>query len=215
MRASSAPARITFPTDTCCFERQVERGCTVSSARLIGAIRIVAAAVVSAAFVFASAPTASAHTALDASSPQDGSNIDASPSQLVLHFASPILSVGDRIVVQGPDGQEYQTGKSQIVDSTVTQPLRPLGPTGVYQVAIRVVADDGHPNDFEMRFTLTKPGPAAGGANAVVVPPAPLAQVGSTANNAPSWAPWIPAAAVLIFASGAVLLGRRATHDLG
>lgn len=183
-------------------------------ARLTGAIRVIAAAVASIAFVFALAPPASAHTSLAESSPQDGSRIDTAPGQVALQFSIPILTQGANIVVQGPDGQQYQSGTPEIIDNKLTQPLKPLGPSGEYRVAIRVVADDGHPNTFGIRFTLTKPGPAAGGAKALAsgTPLAPLPD--GSQNNAPRWAPWFAVAIVLILVSGAVLFGRRATHDL-
>lgn len=182
-------------------------------ARPRSAIRMIAAAIISIGFLFAFAPSASAHTELEASSPADGGSIGAAPSQLLLNFSEPILDVGARIVVQGPDGHEYQAGPAQVVDTKLTQSLMPLGPTGEYRVDIRVTAADGHPNTFGTRFTLTQPGPAAGGAKAML-PPTPPVQVPLTLNNAPSWAPWVAVAAAVILASGAVLFGRRATHDL-
>lgn len=182
--------------------------------RLTGAIRMIAAAIVSVAFVFALAPPASAHTSLAESSPQDGSRLDTAPGQIELQFSIPILTVGSNIIVAGPDGQQYQSGTPEIIDNKLTQSLKPLGPSGEYRVAIRVVADDGHPNTFEIRFTLTKPGPAAGGSKAVTngAPLLPLPD--GSQNNAPPWAPWFAVAVVLILVSGAVLFGRRATHDL-
>ncbi|GLY68119.1 copper resistance CopC family protein [Amycolatopsis taiwanensis] len=183
--------------------------------RLTGAVRVIAAAIFSVVIIFALAPPAAAHTALTETSPEDGSQIDTAPSEIQLQFSEAILTVGANIVVQGPDSREYQEGKPQIVQDKVTQPLKPLGPSGEYRVEIRVVADDGHPNPFGMRFTLTKPGPAAGGAQAVgpgltALRPVPT----GSENNAPRWAPWLAVAATLILVSGAVLFGRRATHGL-
>ncbi|HEU5157921.1 MAG TPA: copper resistance CopC family protein [Streptosporangiaceae bacterium] len=175
---------------------------------------MIAGTIISAAFLVASvAPTAAAHTALKASSPKDGGKIGVAPSRLLLEFTSPMISVGSRIVVEGPDGRAYQAGAPQITDDKVTQPLKPLGPAGEYRVEFRVVAYDGHPLSGGMRFTLTKPGPAEGGAEAVQ--PAPLVAVSSSSvNNAPSWAPWLGGALAVILLSGAVLFGRRATRDL-
>ena len=183
--------------------------------RPTGAVRIIVVAIVSIAFVILSAPFADAHTALRASSPQDGSKIDKAPNEILLEFTLPILTVGYRVVVQGPDSHQYQAGAPYIVDNKLTQPLKPLGPTGAYRVDFRVVAVDGHPETFGIRFTLTKPGPAAGGAAAVsaLIPlPPPGSQ--SAANNAPPWAPWTVGVVALMLVSGAVLFGRRATHGL-
>lgn len=183
-----------------------------------GAARMIAGTIavigVLVAFLAALAAPAGAHTALKASSPKDGGRIDTAPSQLLLEFTRPILAVGYRIVVQGPDGQQYQAGGPQITNLIkVAQPLKPLGPPGEYRVEFRVVAYDGHPLTGGMRFTLTKPGPAAGGAKAEVQP-APLAQVSTDVNNAPGWAPWVGGTVAVILISGAVLFGRRVTRDL-
>lgn len=188
---------------------------TYRRGRPTGAVRVIVAAIVAVAFVLASAPTADAHTALKATSPQDGSTIDRAPSQIVLEFTLPIQNIGYRVVVEGPDGRQYQAGKPTIVDNKLTQPLKPLGPRGHYRVGFRIVAADGHPQTFGIRFTLTRPGPGAGGAAAtsglIALPPPGSA---AAANNAPPWAPWTVSAVALILVSGAVLIGRRATHGL-
>ncbi|HEX5119997.1 MAG TPA: copper resistance CopC family protein [Pseudonocardiaceae bacterium] len=185
--------------------------------RLTTRIRILAVAIVSIVFVLVSAPYVSAHTALQATSPQDGSSIDRAPSQLLLEFTLPIQNIGYRVVVLGPDGHEYQAGNPTIVDNRLTQPLKPLGPVGDYRVGFRVVAADGHPQTFGIRFTLTKPGPAAGGASAVSAagPALPPPDSAGAANNAPLWATLIAAVGALALMSGAVMIGRRVTHGLG
>ncbi|MGH3392604.1 MAG: copper resistance CopC family protein [Actinomadura sp.] len=174
---------------------------------------MIAGAIAAAALVITSAMPAAAHTALRASSPKDGGKIDVAPSELLLEFSEPIRKSGFRLVVQGPDDSEYQAGAPRISGDTLTQPLKQLGPTGEYRVEFRIVSADGHPLTGGIRFTLTKPGPAAGGIKAV--PPAPLVSVSaSSLSNAPSWAWSIGAAAVVILTSGAVLFGRRVTRGL-
>ena len=175
--------------------------------------RVIFGGLVVAVLLAAAAAPAAAHTALEASSPADGGRIDAAPSQVLLRFTEPIVTTGAGVVVVGPDGRPYQSGAPQVSGDELTQPLKSLGPPGVYQVEFRIVANDGHPEVGEIRFTLTEPGPAAGGAEQVR--PAPLAQVSSTTvNDAPTWAPWLELAAVVILASGAVLVGRRVTGAL-
>jgi methionine-rich copper-binding protein CopC len=189
--------------------------------RSTGAARVIAGAGLFAALfaallaglLAAVAGPAGAHTALKASSPKDGGKIAVAPSRLVMEFTEPIFTVGYRVVVQGPDGRPYQAGAAQVTDNTLTQPLAPLGPTGTYRISFRVVAADGHPLTGGMRFTLTKPGPAAGGAKAEVQP-APLAEVSSDVNNAPGWAPWVGGTIAMLLISGAVLFGRRVTRDV-
>ncbi|MDR0344249.1 MAG: copper resistance protein CopC [Nocardiopsaceae bacterium] len=175
--------------------------------------RVIFGAVVAGGLVLAAAAPAAAHTALEASSPKDGSRIGAAPSEVLLRFTEAPLTTGAHVIVAGPDAHFYQSGPPQISGARLTQPLKPLGPPGTYRVEFRVVADDGHPDVGEMRFTLTKPGPAAGGASQVR--PAPFSQVSAdTVNDAPAWAPWLELAAVVILASGAVLFGRRMTRGL-
>jgi hypothetical protein len=201
------------------------------SGRPTGAVRLLAAAIgagsldaflgalfiafLSATFLGVSAAPAGAHTALKATSPKDGGKIDAAPRELLLEFTKPLLgAAGARIVVAGPDGAQYQQGAPLIINSIkLTQQLKPLGPAGEYRVEFRVVAYDGHPLTSGIRFTLTKPGPAAGGSKKVVQL-APFAEVSSSVNNAPPWESWVGAAAVVVLVSGAVLFGRRVTRDL-
>ncbi|HEX6473052.1 MAG TPA: copper resistance CopC family protein [Streptosporangiaceae bacterium] len=185
------------------------------AARLIAGAGLFAASFAGLSAVVAG--PAGAHTALKASSPKDGGKIAVAPSRLVMEFTEPILTVGYRVLVQGPDGHPYQAGAAQITDNRLTQPLSPLGPAGTYRVSFRIVAADGHPLTSGMRFTLTNPGPAAGGAKADAqadVQLAPIAQVSSNVNNAPGWAPWVGGTIAALLISGTVLFGRRVTRDL-
>jgi methionine-rich copper-binding protein CopC len=171
-----------------------------------------------AGLLVASAAPAAAHTALKASSPKDGGKIAVAPSRLLMEFTEPILGVGSQVVVRGPDGTDYRSGAAQIVDNKLTLPLKPLGPAGAYRVTFRVVAADGHSLTSGMRFTLTKPGPAAGGAKAVAQP-APLVPVtaydaAKSVNNAPPWGAWVGGTIAVLSISGAVAFGRRVTRGL-
>lgn len=181
--------------------------------RMTGAAHLVLGALVGTGLVVASAPPAAAHTALEASSPKDGGRIDRAPTELLMDFSYPILTTGYKLVVQGPDGKQYQSGPPQIADDKLTQPLKPLGPVGLYQVRFRIVAGDGHPLNSAMKFTLTKPGPALGGAKASK--PQPFFSVStSTVRDAPAWGPWTLGALAVIFVSGSVFFGRRVTRGL-
>jgi methionine-rich copper-binding protein CopC len=181
--------------------------------RPTGAVRAIVGAMVSVVFVVVSAAPAAAHTSLKASSPKDGGKIGVAPDELVLEFTYPILTVGYRIVVQGPDGRQYQGKAPQIADNKLSQPLKPLGPPGEYRVDFRVVAYDGHPLTSGMRFTLTKPGPAAGGAKALAQPPR-LAPVSDTVHDAPSWVSWAGGALTALLVFFGVLFGWRVTRGL-
>jgi copper resistance protein C len=179
---------------------------------IVGVVAVVLTAVF---FAFPAAPV-EAHTALEASSPKNDGKFGVAPAQVVLKFTEPILTTNSRVVVQGPDGVDYHAGAARIAGDQLTQPLKPLGPAGQYRIRFRVVAADGHPLAAGMRFTLTKPGPSAGGAKADDRPIA-LAPVYSTSGsvyNAPAWAPWLGGGFAVVLLSGAVWFGRRATRDL-
>jgi methionine-rich copper-binding protein CopC len=169
-------------------------------------------AIISAAFLVSSALPAAAQTYLTASSPKDGGKVDVAPSRVVMEFTTPILTTGYRVAVLGPNHSiAYQQLAAQITGDKLTQPLRPLGPPGEYRVEFRVVAADGQPLTGELRFTLTKPGPAAGGANAR---PAPFVPASTSVDDAWPWEPWTAGALAVLLVTGAVLFGRRVTHDL-
>lgn len=179
------------------------------------AVRGIVGAIVCAVFLAASAMPATAHTYLKASSPEDGGRIDVAPSRLVLEFTEPIVGFGYRVTVLGPDGRDYEAGAPLAGRTTLAQPLKPLGPQGEYRVAFRVVAIDGHPLVSGIRFTLTRPGPAAGGSTAVAqAAPLVTATASNSVNNAPLWAPWLAGAVAMLLVVGAVLFGRRVARDL-
>jgi copper resistance protein C len=185
-----------------------------ATGRQTGAVRVILGVLVGAAFLVVSAPPASAHTALAASSPKDGGKIAVAPSQLRMDFTTPIFTTGFRVAVQGPDGLSYQAGTAQVTGDKLTQTLKPLGPVGLYRVEFRVVASDGHSLVSRMEFTLTKPGPAQGGAKAITYGPLSSVQTLNSANNAPAWGPWMGGVAVVIVVFGAVMFGRRVTRGL-
>jgi methionine-rich copper-binding protein CopC len=187
-------------------------------ARRAHTARVIVGAMVGVVFLVMSAPLAVAHTALKASSPRDGGRVGVAPGRLLLVFTEPMLVSGARVVVAGPGGGEYQGGAARVAGAELSVPLKPLGPAGVYRVSFRVVADDGHPLTSGMRFTLTRPGPAAGGARQPVGQDAPLAPVpvsSGSVNNAPVWAPWLAGLMAAAAIGGAVWFGRRTTRDLG
>lgn len=178
-----------------------------------GVARLIVGVIVAGAFLVGSAVPAEAHTALESSSPQAGSTIDVAPSEIVLEFSEPVLTVGSLVVVLGPGGLAYQAGAARMAGDRLTQSLKPLDAPGEYRVGFRVVADDGHPLTGEIRFTLTKPVPAAGGAQALVRPPS-LAPVSNSVRDAPPWESQAVAVLTVLLVLGAVLFGWRVTRGL-
>jgi hypothetical protein len=64
-----------------------------------------------------------------------------------------VASELSQVVVTGPEAGAWEQGGPTVDGATVTQPLRPLEPSGVYEVTWRVVADDGHPISGTFAFT--------------------------------------------------------------
>lgn len=116
--------------------------------------------------VMAAGP-ASAHTALVATAPADGTDLTEPPAHVTLEFSGDLNAGLSQVVVTGPDGDLRQDGEPTVDGATVTQPLRPLETSGVYEVAWRVVAGDGHPISGTFQFTsagIPVPGEPAGAA---------------------------------------------------
>lgn len=184
--------------------------------RLTGVISVavgaIAFAIVSVAFLVGATVPAAAQSYLRGSSPEDGGKIDVAPSQILLEFTQPIRTTGYRVVVLGPTRTvAYQQLAAQITGDKLTQPLRPLGPPGEYQVEFRVVAADGLPLAGELRFTLTRPGPADGGAAARN---APYVAASTSVDDTRPWEVWTAGTLAALLVTGAVLFGWRVTHDL-
>lgn len=171
---------------------------------------------------------AAAHTALEDSTPEDGARVSVAPDQVVLDFTEPVRSQLTRVSVRGPSGDQFELGGPQSASDKVTQSLRPLGAAGKYEIVFRIVSADGHPVAGSVRFTLTRPGPAASASTAASQAPAPPANPGANAGNAPDAAadnnsddgdvsPWVLGVmgiGLVAFVGGAVWFGRRLARDV-
>lgn len=108
------------------------------------------------------AGAASAHTIVTGTSPKDGATVATVPQKVTLSFADTPIELGSEIHVEDQDGKNWADGPVQIVDTTVTQPIKAGAPAGKYTVTWRVVSPDSHP--IEGTFTFTAKGPEAAGA---------------------------------------------------
>jgi methionine-rich copper-binding protein CopC len=191
---------------------------TASYRRVIaGGVRVLLGVLFGAIIVAATAAPAAAHTALRSSDPKAGAQLSTPPKQITLSFTEPIRTAFTRVFVQGPGGARFESGPPESTSADVVQLLRPLGAAGAYVVAFRVVAADGHPYAGTVRFTLTRPGPAAGTATATAAAPAGSAAPGATGSGedgVPAWLITGGAVVLVVFLAGAVWFGRRATRDL-
>ena len=100
------------------------------------------------------ASPAAAHAFLVRTQPIQGSVVQDAPSQIVVTFSEPVQPVNDKIKILGPDGKQYQTGKSTVTGSALTIPVRSGTPKGTYVVEYRVISADGHPVGAGFTFSL-------------------------------------------------------------
>lgn len=171
------------------------RGAGLRPALLLAAVTAVVAVV-----PLLSAAPAWAHDRLERIDPAPAQQLDRDPGQVQLVFDQAVGRRFSTVVVTGPDGADWAAGPAQVLDGTVTQPLKPSGPAGAYTVAYRIVSADGHPVTGTSTFTVAGAVPAAGpsaagqgGAGTSPAPPSPLSPVsaapGPAAGAAASTAP--------------------------
>lgn len=152
-----------------------------------------------AALLF-SVPAASAHDAAESTSPANGSTVATVPDTVSITFNNRPLPLGSQIAVNDGQGRNWADGAVDIVDSTVSQKLRPGAPAGAYTVVWRVVSSDSHPIEGIFSFTASGSGSTSGtGSTATAGPGAqsPAAEVptvGTAPAGAGSAAPAVPEA---------------------
>lgn len=105
--------------------------------------------------VFAPA-VAIAHTELESSDPADGTALGRVPEAVVLMFSSELSADGSRFEVTGPDGTTAGTGSLdlEVADRNVLAGTLASDAIGVYVVAWRSVAVDGHEAEGELTFSV-------------------------------------------------------------
>jgi len=101
-----------------------------------------------------SATSASAHTELVSSIPADGAVLQAAPVSVTFEFDEPLLPDLDTVSINNEQGANVYSQKVAPVDSSLTIAWPATLPDGTYQVAYRVVSDDGHPVTGAISFTI-------------------------------------------------------------
>jgi methionine-rich copper-binding protein CopC len=129
------------------------------------------------------AGTASAHATLIGSDPADGATLQAAPTTVTLTFDDSLENFEPVVTVTGPDGNQYQSGAATIDGATLSSALTPLTAPGAYTIAYRVVSDDGHPVEGQVRFNLAV---AAAPATSAAAPPAPSSALSPAGSPSPS-----------------------------
>jgi methionine-rich copper-binding protein CopC len=173
-------------------------------------LRAAASVLVTAAALLPGA-AAQAHDVIESASPADGSTVATVPASVVLTFDHTPIEVGTEILVKDPTGTNQADGPAKIVDTNVTQALKPGAPAGKYTVVWRVVSADSHPIEGTFTFTAKAPGSGAPAAAQSVPAQAAPAQTspasGSSGGGIGLWI-GIGAAVLLVVALGAFLVRR-------
>nr|WP_244192611.1 copper resistance CopC family protein [Dietzia lutea] len=109
------------------------------------------------------APVAAAHSVLISVDPEDGSQLDTAPEQIVLIFNEEVnQNFASVAVTAGDDRTNRVTGEPMVDGETVTARVDDLAP-GAYTVGYRVTSADGHVVSGSSVFTVAD---AEGGAGA-------------------------------------------------
>lgn len=164
----------------------------------------------SAVTLVVAAGPAAAHDVLVSTSPANGATVAQTPSQVVITFTDPALSIGTQVVVTGPAGP-VGVPAPRLVDNTVVQDLPGSSPAGHYSVSWRVTSADGHPVSGEFSFTSHAPSPPSTVKAPVAATPTPVAQNAPSASGSalPVVAIFGVLVVVVILATAVVVVGRR------
>ena len=178
---------------------------------------------------------AQAHAELVSTSPTDQQTLSEAPTRVQLTFDEPVSTEFSEIVVTGPDGLPHQDGSATFSGVTVTQALGLLPTAGRYDVAWRVVSDDGHPVTGALSFTVTSGSPvassdptlsgparsasdAAGATSATGIgdgATSPVADEARSGGTSPLLLVGMLLAVAVVLGGGALVVGRRGAggHD--
>ena len=133
---------------------------------------------------------AQAHTKLVSSSPADGDTVTAAPAQITLTFDEPLMQSADTISINDASGQVIASQQVQPNGAVVSVAWPANLKSGDYEIAYRVVADDGHPQMGAIHFTFAGAADSAAPSSATSAPaassPSAAASPASTATSAES-----------------------------
>ncbi|WP_164519922.1 copper resistance CopC family protein [Flaviflexus salsibiostraticola] len=136
-----------------------------------------------AGFLFGAAP-AQAHDTLIAVSPEDGSQVNSSPAEVVLTFSGVPLDVSPQAILQR-DGETIDTEPVTIDGFDVILPLPKLE-GGDYTVIYSIVSSDGHRIDGTTSFSVAGGGGQSGSTGAAPDETGAPAPAETTAEDEPA-----------------------------
>lgn len=119
--------------------------------RGLGAAGLATAALLAALLLVA---PAQAHDYLVGSTPEQGSSLDAAPSQVALQFNTAIGERFAQVAVVGPDGTAYSSGDPVVDGAAVTQAVTGIPAGTDVTISYRVVSSDGHPIGGTVGFAV-------------------------------------------------------------
>lgn len=152
---------------------------------------LLAAAVVT---VLAAAPAA-AHTELESSDPANGTTVQTAPEQVRLVFGEDLLAQGDQLVAKDDTGVQVALGPTQVNGAQLYASWPATADAGNYTVSYRAVAEDGHPLEGRIKFTIATESAAP------ETTPTPAASPAAKQTQQTTTNPWLIAAPVLLIAA--------------
>ena len=167
-------------------------GEAVTAGRVLRRVRRVAVvSFIVLAFGLISAGDALAHNTLTGSTPADGSVVSTSPPEVTLTFNDVVQNLQPLIAVTGPGGHHWEGSRVRVVNNTVSVPVNPLGPAGIYTVAYRIISADGHAVEGATTVSLSDAGTGT--------PNPDIPGSAGATNGIPAWV-WILGAVVVLLA---------------
>ena len=132
------------------------------------------------------ATPALAHTELKTSTPDNGATLNTAPDTVTLTFEEAVTLPSNPISVTGPDGSAWTVGTPTISGASVSAPVQPAGPAGLYTLNYTVTADDGDAVKGTVKFTLTSAVTPSAAETATAEAAAPVATAPAAATGTAS-----------------------------
>ncbi|MCL1869037.1 MAG: copper resistance protein CopC [Promicromonosporaceae bacterium] len=182
--------------------------------------RLVVPVVVAFMAVVGIAAPASAHDRLVSSDPADGATLTAVPAAFTFTFVEDPLATGAQVVIT-PQGGEPIRQDATVSGTKVSVPAPPALANGSYEVAWRVVSDDGHPVEGTIHVTLAVPQAASPSPTPTADPATPSPTASPTvapATTGDSSGMWTGVGALVVAALaviGLLVLRRRGLDPNG
>jgi copper resistance protein C len=183
--------------------------------------RLLTVLLLACAVLLGAVAPAQAHNVLIDSDPKDGAQLATGPDKITLTFDQPVRQGFAQISVTGPDGTNWEDGKTVVDSHKVSVGVRPLGPAGEYVVGYRILSSDGHPVASKTIFTLTAPGTGTASQPAAVLPSAGSqaqapdlgAQAAEAAQNGGAGMALLWIVGSLVLLGGATIVALRRTKE--